>query len=68
MSPKQMYHFESALLQWLYENALPEPNEKELTEHVNDLVEIMKECNYTIRDIGNPCLGAKDVEKNKIPH
>ncbi|HKH59490.1 MAG TPA: hypothetical protein VKA49_01595 [Flavitalea sp.] len=68
MSPKHMYQFESALLQWLYENALSEPNERELTEHVNDLVAIMKECDYTIRDIGNPCLGGENSIKKKRRH
>ena len=65
MSPKQMYHFESAFLQWLYENALPEPNERELTEHVNDLVAIMKECTYSLRDIGDPCVGYDGVRAKK---
>jgi uncharacterized protein len=56
LDPKEMYRFESAYLQWLYENALEQPNERELTEHVNDLVKIMKECMYTIRDTTDPCL------------
>ena len=56
MSPKEMYQFETAYLKWLYENALEKPNERELTEHVNNLVTIMKQCNFSIREIGDPCL------------
>ncbi|GAB2835132.1 hypothetical protein [Ferruginibacter profundus] len=56
MSPNEMYRFETAYLKWLYENALEKPNERELTEHVNDLVAIMKQCSFSIREIGDPCL------------
>jgi uncharacterized protein len=55
LSPKEMYQFENAYLQWLYENALEKPNDRELTEHVNDLVALMKHCAFTIREIGDPC-------------
>ena len=56
MSPKEMYQFETAYLQWLYENALEKPNERELTQHVNSLVQIMKQCKFSIREMGDPCL------------
>jgi uncharacterized protein len=56
MAPEEMYHFETAYLKWLYENALEKPNERELTEHVNNLVTIMTQCNFNIREIGDPCL------------
>ena len=55
LEPREMYNFESYYLQWLYENALEEPNERELTEHVNNIVDFMKDCSYTIRDINDPC-------------
>ena len=55
MSPKEMYQFETAYLKWLYENALEKPNERELTEHVNNLVTVMRKCDFTIREIGDPC-------------
>ena len=51
-----MYQFETAYLQWLYENALEKPNERELTQHVNSLVQIMKQCKFRIREMGDPCL------------
>jgi uncharacterized protein len=55
MTPKQMYQFETAYLKWLYENALEKPNGRELTEHVNNLVTLMKQCEFAIREIGDPC-------------
>jgi hypothetical protein len=55
LEPREMYHFESYYLQWLYENALEEPNDRELTAHVNNLVNFMKDCSYTVRDINDPC-------------
>jgi hypothetical protein len=55
LEPREMYNFESYYLQWLYENALEEPNDRELTEHVNNLVDFMKDCSYTVRDINDPC-------------
>jgi hypothetical protein len=55
LEPRDMYNFESYYLQWLYENALEEPNDRELTAHVNDLVDFMKDCSYTVRDINDPC-------------
>jgi len=67
MSPRQMYQFESAYLQWLYENALEKPNERELTEHVNDLVAIMKQCSFSIREIGDPCSNTAAAE-NEMEH
>jgi uncharacterized protein len=68
LGPKEMYHFESAYLKWLYENALEQPNERELTEHTNNLVSIMRQCNFTLRAITEPCSGtelkeSKDQEK-----
>ncbi|MFT3823201.1 MAG: hypothetical protein QM731_04740 [Chitinophagaceae bacterium] len=59
MDPHEMYDFESAYLQWLYEQALEEPNERELTNHVNDLVTLMKKCTFKLRETGDPCLAAK---------
>jgi hypothetical protein len=56
MNPKQMYEFETAYLRWLYENALAEPDERELRENVSNLVTLMKECKFSIRDLGEPCL------------
>jgi NifB/MoaA-like Fe-S oxidoreductase len=50
-----MYGFETAYLKWLYENALPDPNERELTQHTNTLIEIMERCRFSIREIDNPC-------------
>jgi len=52
---QEMYAFETRYLKWLYENALPEPNERELTEHANNLLEELGKCSYTIRPIDNPC-------------
>lgn len=65
LNAQEMYRFESAYLQWLYENALEQPNERELTEHVNDLVAIMKECVYEIRDVGDPCLSDESNTGNE---
>ncbi len=62
MTPEKMYRFETAYLKWLYENALEKPNSRELTEHANNLVEIMKECTFAIREIGDPCGAAATVE------
>ncbi|MEP7168604.1 MAG: hypothetical protein ABI855_04485, partial [Bacteroidota bacterium] len=56
MSPKEMYQFETAYLKWLYENALEKPNDRELTEHVNNLVTILKKCSFQIRPLEDPCL------------
>lgn len=72
MSPKEMYQFETAYLKWLYENALEKPNDRELTEHVNNLVTVMKQCNFSIREIGDPCLHTgtpvKEMDMNNIKH
>lgn len=71
MTPKQMYQFETAYLKWLYENALEKPNVRELTEHVNNLVTLMKQCEFGIREIGDPCgtvaaaEAAHDIEYEK---
>lgn len=62
MNPHEMYDFESAYLQWLYEQALEEPNDRELTNHVNDLVSLMKRCSFKLRDMGDPCLAAKEQQ------
>ena len=62
MTPKEMYQFETAYLKWLYENALEKPNERELTEHVNNLVTVMRKCDFTIREIGDPCTPATEAE------
>jgi hypothetical protein len=56
LAPKDMYRFETVYLRWLYENALEKPDERELRENVSNLVAIMKECEYSIRDLGTPCL------------
>ncbi len=63
LNPKQMYQFETAYLQWLYENALEKPNEKDLTEHVNALVTLLKECPFRLREIANPCVPEMMEEK-----
>lgn len=63
MNPKEMYRFETAYLKWLYENALEQPNNRELTEHTNKLVEVLKKCNFEIREIGDPC-GIKSLKEN----
>ncbi|HEV2833374.1 MAG TPA: hypothetical protein VGW31_15450, partial [Hanamia sp.] len=69
MSPKEMYQFETAYLQWLYENALEKPNERELTENVNNLVSIMKECTFNLREIDDPCLNIdSQVNENDMNH
>jgi uncharacterized protein len=54
-TPKQMYHFETAYLKWLYENALEQPNERELTEHTNQLVALMNHCAFEVKEILNAC-------------
>ncbi|MEO6232018.1 MAG: hypothetical protein ABJB11_11905 [Ferruginibacter sp.] len=56
MSPKEMYQFETTFLKWLYENALEKPNDRELTEHVNNLVTILKKCSFQIRPLEDTCL------------
>jgi uncharacterized protein len=62
MAPKQMYTFETAYLKWLYENALEKPNERELTEHTNHLVQLLNDgCMFSIRDFTNPCVPAATV-------
>jgi hypothetical protein len=72
MSPKEMYQFETAYLKWLYENALEKPNDRELTEHVNNLVAIMKQCNFSIREMGDPCLNTgipvKEMNMNDMKY
>ena len=69
MSSKEMYQFETAYLQWLYENALEKPNERELTENVNNLVSIMKECTFNLREIDDPCLNIdSQVNENDMNH
>lgn len=55
LDPERMYGFETAYLKWLYENALADPNERELTQHTNSLIEIMERCRFSIREIDNPC-------------
>jgi uncharacterized protein len=56
MSPKEMYQFETAYLKWLYENALEKPNERELTEHVNNFVTVLRQCHFNLREMSDPCL------------
>jgi hypothetical protein len=69
MSPKEMYQFETAYLQWLYENALEKPNERELTENVNNLVTIMKQCAFNLREIDDPCVNIdSQVNENDMNH
>ncbi len=66
MEPKQMYAFETAYLKWLYENALEQPNERELTEHTNNLTSLLNSsCIFNIKEFTNPCTpAASDVEKD----
>ena len=63
MAPKEMYQFETAYLKWLYENALEKPNDRELTENVNNLITVMKQCKFSIREIGDPCFNVSSAAK-----
>ena len=60
MNPGQMYEFETAYLRWLYETGLSKPDERELRENVSNLVTIMKRCEFSIRDSGEPCLDGSE--------
>ncbi|MET0392564.1 MAG: hypothetical protein ABW019_05460 [Chitinophagaceae bacterium] len=63
LSAREMYWFESFYLQWLYENGLEKPNERELTGHVNDLVTFLKQYLFSIRDKRDPCFQKPEKEK-----
>jgi hypothetical protein len=39
----------------LYENALEQPNERELTQHTNQLVALMNHCAFEVKEILNAC-------------